>query len=231
MNLLLPRHCYVTGTDTGIGKTHVSAWILRNAVMEGRRAIGMKPVASGCTWRDGEWRSEDAEALIAASNVEAAYADINPYALELPLAPELAARDAGVTIDPINILSAYYRLMQHADSVVVEGVGGWLAPLMPMFEQSELVRSLNLPVVMVVGLRLGCVHQARATARAIVADGCELVGWIGNSIDPAMSHRDDNIAILDRVLPVPRLAVLEWAADASSPHKEKARPKPGSPQQ
>lgn len=206
----LPRHCYVTGTDTGIGKTHVSAWMLRHAVMEGRRAIGMKPVASGCIWRDGDWRSEDAEALIAASNVEASYADVNPYALELPLAPELAARDAGVTIDSINILSAHYRLMQLADSVVVEGVGGWMAPLMPLYEQSELVHSLNLPVVMVVGLRLGCVHQARSTARAIIADGCELVGWIGNSIDPAMSHRDDNIAILDRVLPVPRLAVLEW---------------------
>ena len=206
----LPRNCYVTGTDTGIGKTHVSAWMLRNAVKKGQRVIGMKPVASGCIRRDGEWRSEDAEALIAASNVEASYADINPYALELPLAPELAARDAGVVIDPINIVSAHFRLAQLADGVIVEGVGGWLAPLMPQFEQSELVRSLSLSVVMVVGLRLGCVHQARSTARAILADGCDLVGWIGNSIDPAMSHRDDNITILDRVLPVPRLAVLEW---------------------
>lgn len=206
----LPRNCYVTGTDTGIGKTHASAWLLHQLALEGRRVVGMKPVASGCVWRDGEWRSEDAEALIAAGNTEAPYADVNPYALELPLAPELAARDAGVVIDPINILTAHFRLSKIADGVVVEGVGGWLAPLMPQLEQSELVRSLNLPVVMVVGLRLGCVHQARATARAILADGCDLVGWIGNCIDPQMSHRDDNIAILDRVLPVPRLAVLEW---------------------
>ena len=208
----LPRNCYVTGTDTGIGKTHASAWLLRQLALEGRRVVGMKPVASGCVWRDGEWRSEDAEALIAASNVEAPYADINPYALELPLAPELAARAAGVVIDRGNLIAAHSRLSQLADDVIVEGVGGWLAPLMPMFEQSELVRSLNLPVVMVVGLRLGCVHQARSTARAILADGCDLVGWIGNSIDPAMSHRDDNIAILERALTVPRLALLEHEA-------------------
>lgn len=207
---MLPRNCYVTGTDTGIGKTHASAWLLRQHAWAGHRVVGMKPVASGCMWRDGAWRSEDAEALIAASNVDAPYADVNPYALELPLAPELAARAAGVVIDPINLVTAHFRLSQVADGVVVEGVGGWLAPLMPQLEQSELVRSLNLPVVMVVGLRLGCVHQARATARAILADGCDLVGWIGNGIDPQMSHRDDNIAILDRVLPVPRLAVLEW---------------------
>lgn len=205
-----PRNCYVTGTDTGIGKTHASAWILRQLGLEGRRVAGMKPVASGCVLRDGHWRSEDAEALIAAANVEAPYDDVNPYALELPLAPELAARDAGVDIDVINILAAHARLARLADGVVVEGVGGWLAPITPALEQADIVRSLNLPVVMVVGLRLGCVHQARSTARAILADGCELLGWIGNAIDPGMSHRDDNIAILDRLLPVPRLAVLEW---------------------
>lgn len=201
---------YVTGTDTGIGKTHASAWLLRRLARDGHRMLGMKPVASGCVTRNGQWRSEDAEALIAAANVAAPYDDINPYALELPLAPELAARAAGVHIQRDPILAAHARLARIADGVVVEGVGGWLAPITPSLEQSDIVRALDLPVVMVVGLRLGCVHQSRSTAASILADGCRLVGWIGNCIDPRMSHRDDNIAILDRLLPVPRLAILEW---------------------
>ncbi len=206
----IPSDVYVTGTDTGIGKTHVSAWLLRTLAADGRRVVGMKPVASGCVTTLAGWRSEDAEALIAAANTPAAYDDINPYALPLPLAPELAARDAAVHIGLDRIVEAHATLRRNADAVVVEGVGGWLAPLTEGLEQSDVVKALKLPVLMVVGLRLGCIHQARATARAIAVDGCRLAGWIANTIDPDMDAIDDNLAILTRVLGRAPVAVLPW---------------------
>jgi len=206
----IPDHVYVTGTDTGIGKTHASAWLLRDLAADGRRVVGMKPVASGCVSSLEGWRSEDAQALIAASTVKAAYDDVNPYALPLPVAPEIAAREAGVHIGLDRIVAAHAALRRQADTVVVEGVGGWLAPLTEVLEQADVVRALKLPVLMVVGLRLGCIHQARATARAITADGCQLAGWIANTIDPAMDAPGDNLAILERVLGREPIAVLPW---------------------
>jgi dethiobiotin synthetase len=194
--------CYITGTDTGIGKSIASAALLHALRARGQRAVGMKPVASGCEDRGEGWRNEDALALQQASDPVPAYADVNPYALPQPLAPELAAADAGVTIELATIIAAHARLAAQADAVVVEGVGGWAAPLTATIDQVEVVRALQLPVVMVVGLRLGCISHARLTARAIAADGANLVGWIANDIDPAMARADDNFAILQRVLPV-----------------------------
>lgn len=193
---------YVTGTDTGIGKSVASASLLHALRARGLRAVGMKPVASGCEATADGWRNEDALALQQASDPVPLYADVNPYALPNPLAPELAAADARVTIALPLIIDAHARLAAMADAVVVEGVGGWAAPLAAGIDQVDLVRALKLPVVMVVGLRLGCISHARLTARAIVADGAELVGWIANDIDPAMARSDDNFAILQRVLPV-----------------------------
>ncbi|MFC5571085.1 dethiobiotin synthase [Lysobacter yangpyeongensis] len=194
---------YVTGTDTGIGKSVASAALLHALRARGRRAVGMKPVASGCEATAAGWRNEDALLLQQASEPRPAYADVNPYALPNALAPELAAADAGVTIALDPILAAHGRLAEMADTVVVEGVGGWAAPLSASLDQVHLVRALRLPVVMVVGLRLGCISHARLTARAITDDGVELLGWIANDIDPAMARSDDNFAILQRVLPVP----------------------------
>jgi dethiobiotin synthetase len=194
--------CYITGTDTGIGKSIASAALLHALRARGQRAVGMKPVASGCEHTSEGWRNEDALALQQASNPVPAYADVNPYALPQPLAPELAAAEAGVSIDLATIVAAHARLAAQADAVVVEGVGGWAAPLTATIDQVEVVRALQLPVVMVVGLRLGCISHARLTARAIAADGANLVGWIANDIDPAMARADDNFAILQRVLPV-----------------------------
>ncbi len=168
--------CYVTGTDTGIGKSVVSAALLCALRTAGRRAVGMKPVASGCELTPQGWRNEDALALQAASDPRPAYEDINPYALPQPLAPELAAADAGVTIALPTIVSAYARLAQQADAVVVEGVGGWAAPISATLDQVDVVQALELPVVMVVGLRLGCINHARLTARAIAADGVAPAG-------------------------------------------------------
>lgn len=209
---------YVTGTDTGIGKTHSSAALLHALRARGVRAIGMKPVASGCERIDGEWRNADALALLAASDPRPAYADCNPFALPLPLAPELAARDAGVDIALPTLLAAHARLAASADTVVVEGVGGWAAPLSAELMQADLVRALDLPVVLVVGLRLGCLNHALLSARAVAADGCRLVGWIANAIDPGMEAADDNVAMLAARLPAPCWGRLPFdpAADAAA---------------
>ena len=207
---------YVTGTDTGIGKTLASCALLHALRGHGLRAVGMKPVASGCERVDGEWRNADALALQAAGGAGIAYADINPFALEHPLAPELAAREAGVEVALEPILAAHARLAQQADALIVEGVGGWAAPLSATLMQADLVRALQLPVLLVVGLRLGCLNHALLSARAIAADGCRMVGWIANAVDPAMECVEDNIAMLAARLPAPCWGRLPFdpAADA-----------------
>lgn len=194
---------YVTGTDTGIGKTIASTALLHALRARGQRAVGMKPVASGCTREADGWRNEDALALQDASAPRPAYDDLNPYALPLPLAPELAAADAGVQLELAPITAAFARLRTQADVVVVEGVGGWAAPLSATLDQADLARALELPVVLVVGLRLGCLNHARLSAAAIAADGLPCIGWIGNEIDPAMERIDDNMAMLRARLPMP----------------------------
>jgi dethiobiotin synthetase len=187
---------YITGTDTGVGKTVASAALLYALRTRGLHAVGMKPVASGCVETEAGWRNDDALALLAASGPQPDYADLNPYALPQPLAPEIAAREAGVGIELEKIVSAYRRLRASADALVIEGVGGWAAPLSATLDQADLVRALRLPVVLVVGMRLGCLNHARLTARAIVADGCELVGWIANHVDADMARQDENFELL-----------------------------------
>jgi len=209
------RHgVYVTGTDTGIGKTLASSALLHALRGRGLRAVGMKPVASGCQATPDGWRNEDALALQAASDPVPAYADVNPYALPLPLAPELAARDAGVDIDLATLLAAHARLNAQADHVVVEGVGGWEAPLSASLRQVDVVRALSLPVVLVVGLRLGCLNHSILTARAIAADGVQLMGWIGNAVDPDMACREEHRAMLQARIAAPCLGWLPHAARA-----------------
>lgn len=205
---------YVTGTDTGIGKTLASCALLHALRGHGLRAAGMKPVASGCERIDGEWRNADALALQAAGTPGIAYADINPFALAHPLAPELAARDAGVEVALPPILDAHARLAQAHDAVVVEGVGGWAAPLSATLMQADLVRALRLPVVLVVGLRLGCLNHALLSARAVAGDGAHLAGWIASHVDPAMERVDDNLAMLRARLPAPCWGVLPHAPGA-----------------
>ena len=205
---------YVTGTDTGIGKTLASCALLHALRGHGLRAVGMKPVASGCERVDGEWRNADALALQAAGGAGIAYADINPFALEHPLAPELAAREAGVEVALEPILAAHARLAQQADALIVEGVGGWAAPLSASLMQADLVRALQVPVLLVVGLRLGCLNHALLSARAIAADGLHLAGWIASHVDPAMERVDDNIAMLRERMPATCWGVLPHVSDA-----------------
>lgn len=207
---------YVTGTDTGVGKTVTSCALLHALRVRGLRAVGMKPVASGCERIGGAWRNEDAVALIEASAVRADYALHNPFALPAATAPQLAARDAGVAVTLAPIRAAYARLQAQADAVVVEGVGGWAAPLADGFDQADLARALRLPVVLVVGLRLGCLSHARLTARAVAADGMALAGWIGSTVDPDFDRCDDYLQLLRDALPVPCLGVLPHGDDAAA---------------
>ena len=208
----LPLDLYITGTDTGIGKTFVTCALLRQASEAGQRLVGMKPVASGCIETGEGWRSEDALALQQADGLDVPYVLRNPYALPLPAAPEIAAAEAGVDIALAPLQHAHARLRAGHDGVLVEGVGGWAAPLSHTLEQADLVRALDIPVLMVVGLRLGCVHQARVIQRAIVADGCRFAGWIANPVEPAMLLQAENMAILSRVLGASPLQIMPWRA-------------------
>ncbi len=216
------RGVFVTGTDTGIGKTTVSCALLLGLRARGLRAIGMKPVASGCERTSDGWRNDDALRLLAASDPRPDYALVNPYALPEPTAPEIAAQAVGVAIACERMCIAFDALADQADLVLVEGVGGWASPLSAQLDQSGLARALGLPVLMVVGLRLGCINHARLTARAIRADGNRLLGWIGNAVDPDFRNAGQTLAILDRVIDAPRLGLLPhgWMAADATMHSE-----------
>jgi dethiobiotin synthetase len=205
------RGVFVSGTDTGVGKTCASAALLHALRARGLRASGMKPVASGCRMTPQGLRNDDAEALLAASDPVPAYADCNPCAFAEPIAPHIAARLAGVEIDVARLRAACIRIAAAADRVVVEGAGGWAVPLSERAMQADLVRALGLPVVLVVGLRLGCLNHALLSARAIVADGCELAGWIANRIEPSMAFAEANLHALQMRIGAPLLGVLEHA--------------------
>ncbi|KER85828.1 dethiobiotin synthase [Xanthomonas arboricola] len=209
---------YVTGTDTGIGKTMASTALLHALRRHGHTAVGMKPVASGCEHTPQGWRNEDALALQAASAPQPDYATLNPYALPAPLAPELAAADVGVTLSLEPIAQAFAQLRAQAEVVVVEGVGGWAAPLSADLDQADLARALKLPVVLVVGIRLGCINHARLTAAAIAADGLDCIGWIANEVDPQMERIEENIGMLRQRLAMPCWGRIAWrpGADAAA---------------
>jgi dethiobiotin synthetase len=203
---------FITGTDTDAGKTFASSAFVHALRRGGTRVVGMKPVASGCALTPAGWRNADALALQAASDPVPDYALVNPVALRDPTAPQLAARAAGVTVTLPPLLEAYAALAAMADRVVVEGVGGWLAPLADGLDQSDLVKALDLPVILVVGLKLGCLNHARLTARAIAADGCRLQGWIGSTVEPGFT--DAYVDLVRAALPVPCLGVLPHAPGA-----------------
>jgi dethiobiotin synthetase len=202
------RGIFVTGTDTGVGKTFVAAALLRGICAEGRRAVAMKPVACGI--EPGEAHHCDLAALIAAGNVVASAIDMNPYAFERPIAPHLAAQQAGVVIDLGRIAGAYARLSACAEVVVVEGAGGALVPLTERLDMLDIAARLCLPVLLVVGIRLGCINHALLTTQAINARGVRLAGWVANRIDSTMLATDANVDALRRRLPAPLVADLPW---------------------
>jgi len=199
---------FVTGTDTGCGKTRVSLALIAQLRARGIRVGGFKPVAAGSELHDGELRNDDALALIAASGLDVSYRVANPYCFEPAIAPHLAAAEAGTQIEAGPILAARDELASGCEFLVAEGAGGWRVPLGPRLDMQGLALELGLPVVLVVGLRLGCLNHALLSEQSILASGARLLGWIGSQVDPGMARLNENIATLDAGLSRSCLGIL-----------------------
>ncbi len=211
------RTCFVTGTDTGVGKTLVSAALLHVLARRHARVVGMKPVAAGLVEHQGRMVSEDVLQLRAASTLAVSPELDNPFALPEPLSPHLAARHAGVALRVADLLAPARALQAQADALVVEGAGGWRVPINDDETLADLARALAAPVVLVVGLRLGCLNHALLTAEAIRADGLVLAGWVANRIDPQMAAADENLDHLRARLGAPLLGVVPWSDTPPDP--------------
>lgn len=196
---------YITGTDTDAGKTWVTSECLKALSAARINGIGMKPVASGCEMTSEGLRNDDAMKLMAASALALPYRLINPISLREPTAPEIAAKHDGMEISLTPILAAYEQVRRQADVVLIEGVGGWLAPLSDRLDQADLVRTLNCPVIMVVGLKLGCINHARLTERTLKADGMDCIGWIAANTDPDLLFAEEYFEALQSHLQTPFL--------------------------
>ncbi|MCW2269333.1 ATP-dependent dethiobiotin synthetase BioD 1 [compost metagenome] len=213
---------FIAGTDTDVGKTTIAAGLLYAAQQAGLSTLGAKPVASGCTVTPKGLRNDDALALIAQSSLKLPYAQVNPFAFEPAIAPHLAAREAGVALSVQALLAPMRQILeQGADFTLIEGAGGWRVPLSGQANLSDLAIALRLPVILVVGVRLGCINHALLSAEAIARDGLQLAGWVANIVDPRTSRLEENLASLAERLPAPCLgrvpklkqASAEWVAE------------------
>lgn len=201
---------FVTGTDTEVGKTQVSSALIRQLVAAGLRVAAMKPIASGAQLMDGVLRNSDALQLMASANIDVPYSWVNPYCFEPAIAPHIAAQQAGIEMSLDVICDAYQQLATASDVVVVEGVGGWCVPINGKQTMADLARALKLPVIMVVGMRLGCLNHAMLTAQSIQASSLTLLGWIANTLDPTMASLSQNIETLERFLSAPHLGLMPY---------------------
>jgi dethiobiotin synthetase len=204
---------FITGTDTGVGKTLVACALVRALRSQGARVAVMKPVASGSVRTAAGLRNADALALIEAAGTTTDYHDVNPYCFEPPVSPHIAAKDAGIEVNTGLIREKFDALAAKSDWVVVEGAGGWLAPISEYQCMADLARALPVPAVMVVGLRLGCLNHAQLTRLGIEARGVRLAGWIASAVDPSMMRVEANLATLERLLGERALAVLPHVPD------------------
>ena len=207
---------FLTGTDTEIGKTFASCALLHAWRAQGLSAVGYKPVAAGTELIDGEWSNEDARQLQQASSPGFSLAQINPICLRAAIAPHLAAQLEARPITLAPILQGFAQLRTQAERIVVEGVGGFRVPLGKDFDSADLAVELGLPVILVVGLRLGCINHALLSVEAISARGLTLAGWIGNTLQPEMSRLSENLQTLRELLPAPCLGVLPHIASSDS---------------
>ena len=201
---------FVTGTDTGVGKTLVSAALTRAWAARGLRVAVMKPIASGSDPTPDGPRNSDALTLMAAANVTASYEAVNPYCFLPAISPHIAAREAGVSIDLTLLRSRFDSLAHASDCVVVEGAGGWLAPISDTATMADLAAALSLPVLLVVGLRLGCLNHTLLTRESLSTRGAAFAGWIANAIDPHFERSAENLATLTARLGEPPLAFVPF---------------------
>lgn len=204
---------FVTGTDTGVGKTLVSCALLYALAQQGKRVVGFKPVAAGC---DDDDHNDDAKHLRVASNVQAAYGQINPYCFPHAIAPHLAARHAGARIDFARIMASYRELAAQADEVIVEGVGGFCVPLNEKQDSADLAKQLDLPVILVVGMRLGCLNHALLSMRVIADYQLECAGWVANVMASEMPALQENIDALRDRITAPLLGVIPYQTQADA---------------
>ncbi len=205
------KSIFITATDTEVGKTTIASGILTMMASTDKnyKVVGFKPIAAGCEWLDGQWKNEDALALQQASNLDLNYSLVNPFALKSPIAPHIAAEQDDIRICSTT-LSQYFEHFKStlADLVVVEGAGGWQLPINETEYLSDWVVSQKLPVVLVVGLKLGCINHALLTAMAIKQAGAQLIGWVGNHVDPDMLCQSENIKSLQHRLGAPCLGIV-----------------------
>jgi len=209
----MSRGFFVTGTDTGVGKTCVSLGLVRALQSKGLSVAGMKPVASGCRSLVSGLVNEDAEQLQKLASFHAPYCQVNPYAFEPAVAPHLAAAACGARIEISVIEENYRHLSSAADAVVVEGVGGWMVPINDRQTMADVAVALGLPVILVVAIRLGCLNHALLTAKAVTDTGLTLAGWIANRLDPDCQWQEANINALRSRLAAPLLADLDYRPD------------------
>jgi dethiobiotin synthetase len=214
------RGWFITGTDTEVGKTVVSVALMRALIEKGFRVAGMKPVASGCRHMEDGLRNDDALSLQMAANVSIPYEEVNPYHFESAVAPHLAATQSGSVILLDQIKAKFLDVLGRSDFVVVEGVGGWEVPLNDQNNVSDLAEQLRLPVVLVVGMRLGCINHALLTANAIQARGLPLAGWVANILDPEMPMLEENIQAIRSRVEAPFLGKMPFLQDKSSLYKQ-----------
>lgn len=200
---------FITGTDTGVGKTLVSCALLHGFSARGMSVAGFKPVACGC---DADGQNEDVKKLRAYGSIYASHGQINPYNFVQPVAPHIAAHNAGVRIELAHIMKSYRELALQADMVIVEGVGGFRVPLNEAQDSADLAVELGLPVVLVVGMRLGCLNHALLTARAIADCGLECAGWVANVLHPDIAALPENISALQQRIAAPLLGVVPFQA-------------------
>jgi len=197
---------FVTGTDTDVGKTWASVALMRALQAKGLVVSGMKPVAAGCDWLQGGWKNQDALLLQRNSSLALDYHRINPYAFERPVSPHVACE--GNEVNEQVILDAFDYLKANSDCVIVEGAGGWLSPLGSDLDNAQLAKSLRLPVILVVGMRLGCINHARLTVQAIRQTGLDIEGWLAVQLEPDMPEFQANLDFLRYSLNAPSLGVL-----------------------
>lgn len=210
MKVPAPKGFFVTGTDTGVGKTLVSAALTRALAARGLRVAVMKPIASGCDPTPDGLRNSDALALMAAANVPAPYETVNPYCFLPPVSPHIAAREAGIEVDLAVLRSRLDALASASDCVIVEGAGGWLAPIGDTATMADLAAALSLPVLLVVGLRLGCLNHALLTRESLSTRGVAFGGWIANAIEPRFDRAAENLATLAARFGAPPLACVPF---------------------
>lgn len=205
-------HYFITGTDTEVGKTHVTQTLLRHFQFQGKTTLGLKPIASGAENTVDGLKNSDALSLIAASTEERPYQDVNPFVFAPAIAPHIAAAQADSLISVDSLQTWYQSLSLSAELVFLEGAGGWKCPLNNKETYADFVIAESLPVILVVGMRLGCLNHAMLTAESILTSGVPFYGWIANILDPSMPVLEENLATLEHFMPVPRLAVQPYSA-------------------